>query len=172
MKSKSFLIALFVPIFFFVSCGKKPIEIVDKVNVQIDYDQPIAEAIQLGRYCNVDEYILKNTPPKIHTGKISASIYLYRFNNGTSAEDAITELDKIGFRPAELSECMALGAQHPHLQEKYDLILALGSVIVTTDGYHCSPVLGKFGNCRDIGIFWAWGGGTINRVNVFAALSK
>lgn len=66
---------------------------------------------------------------------------LFHFNFGISSEDAISEMNKVGFRPAILMELLFLRATYSELQKQF-LIVALGSVWLSLDHTYQVPYLG------------------------------
>lgn len=71
-----------------------------------------------------------------HNGKI---FLLKHFNRAIESDDAIAEMDKLGYRPATHLEAYAFAKANPELQRKF-WIVALGSFVVH-DGHRFVAVL-------------------------------
>ena len=106
--------------------------------VKID-DQTIEEMIKVGHYDHIESEVIsiitsKQYFPVTKREIGEKEIYLVHFDlsepplgHRISTEKVLRELDKKGFRPAELPELLALGVQYPDLQRKFDII-ALGTI--------------------------------------------
>ncbi|EKE20395.1 MAG: hypothetical protein ACD_8C00006G0007 [uncultured bacterium] len=113
-----------------------PVETVGAENayaVSVDYNMSVEEAVKLGSYdWSNSDVTTKNFPTKL-SGKTDVEIKLFHFDRNISSENAIMEMDKTGYRPAETHELLALGAKYPDLQREFSII-ALGSVWRHLDG--------------------------------------
>jgi hypothetical protein len=98
-------------------------------NLTVDFNRPLSEMIEAGRYDWVDENenIIRDNFPPGGQGRHELEPKLYHFNREISSEDAIKEMKADGFRPAVLEELLALGEAQPDLQKQFSII-ALGSV--------------------------------------------
>jgi hypothetical protein len=85
----------------------------------------ISDLVKAGNYpqANVDISDANFSADKPH----EAGVILKHFGQQMSSDDILKELDREGLRPVTMSELLALGAQHPQLQLKFDII-GLGSV--------------------------------------------
>lgn len=95
--------------------------------VLVNYDLSVKEAIEAGKYDWKNGDINDKNFPFKRFGSAEIDIRLVHFNKDMSSEDVLKELDKMGLRPAELPELLALGAECPDEQRKYPIV-ALGSV--------------------------------------------
>lgn len=126
------------------------------VMLVIDYSRTLQEMINAGNYgwtnSNITE---KNFPISLEmTGKkVEVSAKLFHFNREISSEDAISEMDKAGYRPATLAEILALGEAQPKLQRQFPII-ALGSVWRRADGNRDVPSLNVDGSGRRLYLDW------------------
>lgn len=97
----------------------------------VNYELTVEEAVRLGRYnhanLNITSAHFSLISNEQGLGKRQVEITLFRFGKWLSTEQAIAELDKLGYRPATARELLALGAQHPNLQRTKDIV-ALGSI--------------------------------------------
>lgn len=135
----------------------------------VNYDLKVETMVKEGRYdWKNDDINDKNFPSK-RTGQKEIELKLFHFNKAMASEDVIKEMDKQGYRPAELPELLALGAKHPDEQKKYPII-ALGSVWQDWDGGRYVAYLRLGGSERKLGLGCYgidWGEGCR-----FAAVSK
>jgi hypothetical protein len=81
---------------------------------------------------------------------------LFCFNPDISPQDAISEMDKVAYRPANLMELLALGAAYPELQRQF-LIIAPGSIWPATGGSHFVTGLSVCGSKRWLLLVWLYG---------------
>ncbi len=142
---------------------------VTPLTLDVDYTKTVEQMVEAGKYDWKNSDIgSKNFPVKRReSGKVE--VHLFHFNRAVSSDDAIKELGRMGFRPAELPELLALGAQHPEEQRKYPII-ALGSVWRSPDGDRSVPYLGGSGSGRGLGLDWF--GGEWSGDYRFAAVRK
>ncbi len=139
--------------------------------IKVNYDRTIEDGIKAGHYNSTmpgptvfssshDDFL---SSPKNGTQKIK--IYLKRLDLGSmmSAEEIFDELDKQGFRPANISECLAFGEKYPDIQRKFPVVF-FGSVWISPGGNLNCPFLN--GNdsfrCLYLGYFDTdkWNAGT------------
>jgi hypothetical protein len=125
-------------------------------NLSVDYSRTVQEMINAGNYDWTNSDITaKHFPlPKEHNGKkVPVSSKLFHFNRAISSEDATSEMDKAGYRPATLAELLALGEAHPELQKEFPIV-ALGSVWRDADGNRFVPSLNVSGYKRGLDLDW------------------
>lgn len=122
-------------------------------NLTVNYDQSIEDARKRGNYDWENSDITSKNFPTNRKGTADVTIKLVHFDRSISSENAIKELDKIGLRPAETHELLALGASYPELQREFPII-ALGSV--WRDRYVCRsvPYLRRCGSERRLDRDW------------------
>lgn len=96
--------------------------------VKVDYGTSLEEMIASGRYdwTNSDIAAERFTHDAAR-GKHEVKIELVHFNRVLTSEEAIAELERMGCRPADLPELLALGAAFPDLQRQFPIV-ELGSV--------------------------------------------
>src|SRR5680860_339245 len=100
-----------------------------EIKLSIDYTKTIEQATANGNYDWKNNNITtKNFP--IFSENIGKNVdvlaRIFRFNHDIRLEEVVYEMDKAGYRPATLTELLALGSLFPELQKKFP-ILALGS---------------------------------------------
>lgn len=137
--------------------------------IQVDYDLSVEKAVKAGKYNWEDDDINDKNFPSKHSGSAEIDIQLIHFNKGMSSEDVLKELDKMGLRPAELPELLALGAKYPYEQRKYPII-ALGSVWRDLDGDCDVSYLGGGGSERELYLIYF--GHALSACCRFAAVGK
>lgn len=129
-------------------------------NLSVDYSRTLQEMINAGNYAWANSDITeKNFPisPKMTGKKVEVSAKLFHFNREISSEDAISEMDKAGYRPATLAEMLALGEAQPDLQRQFPII-ALSSVWRNANGGRYVPCLGGDDYERKLDLYWFGGG--------------
>lgn len=125
-------------------------------NLSVDYSRTLQEMINAGNYACVNSDITDKNfpiPPEMTGKKVEVSAKLFHFNRPISSEDAISEMDKAGYRPATLAELLALGEAQPELQRQFPII-ALGSVWHHAYGYRRVPCLDVGGVEREFNLGW------------------
>ena len=121
--------------------------------IPIDYGMGIEELVRLGGYNWSNNDITSKHFPTKRTGKAEVSVELIHFNRAISSEEAIREMDKMGYRPAEACELLAFGAKYPDVQREFP-IFALGSVWRVLDGVRSVVCLLRGGDLRDANLYW------------------
>ena len=121
--------------------------------VTVNYDLSVKDAVKAGKYdWTKDDITTKHFPSK-RVGIAEQKIILVHFNRDIKVDEAIRELDKMGFRPAELPELLALGAKYPDIQRDFPVI-ALGSVWRNPDGDRYCAYLCGLGSVRSLNLNW------------------
>ena len=107
-------------------------------------------------YVNPD--IKEENFPQIDRGFTDFKVF--HFDRLISSEDAIAEMKKEGFMPANIYE-MLLWANQKNWDGK-EFVVALGSIWQNPNGYRCVPCLGGWRDGRGLSLDWYgrdWGGG-------------
>ena len=104
--------------------------------IRVNYAMSVKEMVKLGNYDWANSDINTRNFPTTRTGKADIEVELLHFNRKISSGDALKEIDKLGYRAAELHEFLAFGAKYPDVQREFPII-ELGSVWRRSDGY-CS----------------------------------
>ena len=128
----------------------------ENITLTVDYSRTLKEMINAGNYGWANDDITEKNfplPTKLLGKKITASTKLFHFDRRISSEDAISEMNKAGYRPASLPELLALGEIHPELQKDFPIV-ALGSVWCGEDGHRDVPVLTFNDSRRELYLGW------------------
>lgn len=137
--------------------------------VVVDYGQPLAEMIAMGKYDFANSDINADHFPVSGEGQQEVAVELFHFNKSISSEKAIAEMDAVGYRPAILPELLALGASQPELQRQFPIV-ALGSVWQGPDGSRSVACL--YRSYAERSLYLRWFGYGWNDVYRFAAVRK
>lgn len=124
-----------------------------KFPVAINYVTTIKEMIARGKYDWTNNDITSKNFPTQRTGEANITVELVHFNRSIGTDEALRELDKMGYRPAELHELLALGEKYPDLQREFPII-ALGSVWQRSLGYRGVAYLSGYGSERLLLLYW------------------
>lgn len=128
----------------------------DEIKLTIDYTKTVEQVISDGNYDYKNSNVTsENFPisPEMVGKKVEVSAKLFHFNRDISSEDAISEMDKDGFRPATAMELLVLGFLFPELQRQFPIV-ALGSVWLYADDVRFVPCLGVHGSSRGLYLNW------------------
>lgn len=100
-------------------------EIVSTFAVSVNYDRTVEDLVIAGKYTEWDPDLTdKNFPPK-RSGAADLEIILVKFERDMKFRSVVRQLDKQGFRPAELLELLAFGEKYPLACNDYRVV-ALG----------------------------------------------
>ena len=131
--------------------GLEPFLAVYKVVVDY-YNLSLAQMIEAGKYYWVnDDITAEHFPVKGESKQVE--ITLLHFDRYISSDEAVKEIDKMGYRPATLPELLALGASQPELQRQFPIV-ALGSVWQGRYGDRYVPYLWDDGSGRYLDLDW------------------
>lgn len=151
--------------FFAAASGEEKIVFL----VTIDYDKSAEEIMAAGKYDWVDGGVNSaNFPPK-QKGMAKIAVELLHFGWRISTPEAISKMEEMGYRPAELYEIAFLGKQHPDVQREF-FIAALGSEWRDKKRNRFVPVLCALRGERHFRL--SWGGGGWDGFFRFAAVKK
>ena len=129
----------------------------DVFRVLVDYCRSLEDMIAIGKYDHVNSDINAKHFPIAKHGREDVAIEPVHFNRGISSDNALRELDKMGFRPATLPELLAFGEKYPDVQRRFPIV-ALGSVWRSLDGGRCVPYLWGVSHGRGLDLGWFEGG--------------
>lgn len=122
----------------------------DTLRLQVNYDLCVEAAIREGQYDWVNLDVNDKHFKTSRIGQKEVETKFYHFNRLISSEQAIEEMRKDGYHPAELHEGLALRAKHRDLQRQFPIVL-LGSIWQNWDG-DCRSVVclveGSGSGCR------------------------
>lgn len=144
----------------------------DEIKLTIDYTKTVEQVISDGNYDYKNSNVTsENFPisPEMVGKKVEVSAKLFHFNWDISSEDAISEMDKDGFRPATAMELLVLGFLFPELQTKFPIV-ALGSVWRDADDDRYVPYLDVDDSER--GLYLSWFDGNCGALCRFLGVRK
>ena len=136
--------------------SEKVINPTDEIKLAVDYTKTVEQAVADGNYdWKNGDINAKNFPvsPEMIGKKVEVSAKLFHFNRDISSDDAISEMDKAGCRPATLMELLVLGFLFPELQRQFPIV-ALGSVWRCAYGFRFAPYLFVFDSKRKLYLDW------------------
>ena len=109
-------------------------------SIFVDYTKSIEELVKLGKYDWANGDITTKNFPTKRSGKMKTEINLIHFDRSISSEEVLKELDKMGYRAAELYELLTFGARYPDVQREFPVV-ALGSVWQSPSASRCVAYL-------------------------------
>ena len=145
--------------------------------IKINYKESIEKAVAKGNYDYKNSNIntknfsgsAKNYIDPSLNGPVTVTIKLFHFNETLKTDQALDKIDQAGYRPANLYELLALGAQRLRLQREISIV-GLGSSWLYPHGDRSAPYLNWGSSGRYLRLGW-----TDHRWSVgwrFAAVSK
>ncbi len=118
----------------------------------VNHNLTVADMVAAGNYDKVDFRITEANFPKTGTGEVQVSAELIHLNRFISRSEAISEIDRLGFRPATIHELLDFGSKYPHIQREF-VIVALGSFCWDHTDL-CVAYLSKFcSSLRGLGVW-------------------
>ena len=132
-------------------------EFVDGViRLFVDYNRPLADMICDGKYDWVNKAIIEKDFPinRRSNGEVEMKVFstedLFGEFRNMKSEEISEEMDKRGYRPAELPEILAYGAKYPDECP----IVGLGFVWRDSCGGRYVPCLGMWFGKWGLGLGW------------------
>ncbi len=104
--------------------------IVATFTITVDETASVEDAVKAGKFDWSNDNITSANFPKITDGQKwnDKEVTIFHFNKTMSSSEAvIAEMDKAGYRPANIWELIGLAIKEPDLQRKFPIV-ALGSV--------------------------------------------
>ncbi len=126
--------------------------------LSVDYGRSVEHGVKAGCFGHVDSDITSHNFPTKRRGTTEIEVELVHFNRPISTNEALRELGRMGYRPAELRELLAFGERYPEVQRELFVIIALGSVWQSHG--HGYVFLGMCGSSRSLSLVWndyQWG---------------
>ncbi|MDO8504556.1 MAG: hypothetical protein Q7S36_01760 [Candidatus Liptonbacteria bacterium] len=146
--------------------------------VSVDYDQSVEGLVVKGNYdWNFYDWITRDgkTPspdfPAAGSGKARVKVYLIHFGRKMSGKDVLGELDRMGYKPADIHTLLSLGAKRSELQRKFP-IAGLGSAWSPSGMRSLELVPCLVGNKRTRGVDLRWRWNEWDAITRFAAVRK
>jgi len=121
-------------------------------DIVVDCSRSLVEMIEAGKYESFNNNITAEHFPVRGQGKQEKIITLFYFNRTMSRYEVRHEIEKRGFRPAEIQDLLGLGEKYPDLQKKFS-IAAFGSVLEFSDGNFCYMFVPCLEPMRVLGLF-------------------
>lgn len=115
----------------------------DQFTLTVDYNRTLEEMILTGGYDSVDSVINGTNFPTSFSADnktLVVEVKLFSFSELISGRGIISEMNKVGYRPANLAELLALGQAYPGLQ-RHCSIVAFGSFLMCGEENSLVPVL-------------------------------
>lgn len=91
----------------------------------VDYEKPLENLFKRGRYLFPEDDITSKNFPQKKKGKVEVCVELISFEKQLSKTGVTKELNRRGYRPADIWELLTLGAKY----RKVSSAIALGSII-------------------------------------------
>lgn len=120
-----------------------------RFTVKKDYSKSVEDMVKAGRYDSSDSDITAEHFPVNGTGTVEEEVVLIHFGRLIEGDDAEREMDAIGLEPSPIEETLAVGAQYPDVQRQFPVV-GLGSSWAHPRGGVCVPVLGRWGDEREL----------------------
>ncbi len=95
-------------------------------NFVVNYVITLPDMIKAGAYDWVNPHITEVNFPITGTGEVEVSAKLFHFKKIILSDDAVVEMDRLGFRPATIHELLAFRETNPDVQREFTIV-ALGS---------------------------------------------
>ena len=95
---------------------------------RIDYDRSIGDFLRAGRYNWINDSISCSSFKPKESGHGEVEYVIFHFNQETSSEANILEINKAGCAPSTVKEFLNFGEKHPEIQRQFPIV-ALGSVV-------------------------------------------
>ena len=130
--------------------GKAPINL---YILTVDYGMKVEEAVNRGHYDYANPSITSQNFSTKQKGKVELVVELIHFDSLISSAEALKELDRMGYRPADLHELLAFGENYPDVQRELSVV-ALGSVWMHSYGHRDVPVLLDHAGHRRVNLYW------------------
>ncbi len=121
----------------------------------VDYTQSIQQMIAAGHYNWVNSDIEKNFSVQ-GSGRVELETELIHLNCFIGSDEALKELDRLGYRAAIAEELLAFGATYPEKQREFPIV-ALGTARLV-GGYRRVLCLWYVRSGRDLDLYWFGGG--------------
>jgi hypothetical protein len=103
--------------------------------LQISSSVSLSDRITLGKYDWVNSDITEKNFPDKEDGDYEVEYRIFHFNRSISSESIMAEMEKEGFKPANILELLKLGEIQPNLQKEFPIV-ALDSNWIDQDDVH------------------------------------
>lgn len=121
--------------------------------ITVDETVSVEDAVKAGKFdWNNNNITSANFPKLANEQKSDKEIILFHFNKTMSSEVVIAEMDKAGYKPANILTLICLAVKEPDLQRKFPIV-ALGSVCRLV-GDRLVPYLYERGSKRYLDLYF------------------
>jgi len=121
--------------------------------ISVNYGRSVESLTKAGFYNWSDSDVTSKNFPTNQKGISKIKVEIIHFNRCISTDEALQELNKLGYRPAELRELLVFGEKYPKVQCEFPIV-ALGSVWKNPSGHKIVPYLYKNGRDRNLCLHW------------------
>ena len=121
--------------------------------LSVDYGRSVEDGVRAGRYDWANSDITSCNFLTKRKGMAEISVEIINFARYISTDGVLRELDRMGYRPAELHELLAFGEKYPDVQREFPIV-ALGSVWRHRYGDRGVPYLRRHGSGRPLNLHW------------------
>lgn len=121
--------------------------------LSVDYGRSVEDGVRAGRYDWANSGITSSNFPRKRKGIAEVAVELMHFDRVVSTNEALRELNRMGYRPAELHELLAFGEKYPDVQREFPIV-ALGSAWQVRDGGRGVSCLYGDGSERSLNLRW------------------
>jgi hypothetical protein len=120
--------------------------------ITVDETVSVEDAVKTGKFDWSDDDITSTNFPKITNGQKwdDKEVTIFHFNKTMTLEAVIAEMDKAGYKPANIWALIGLAVKEPDLQRKFQIV-GLGSVC-KLGGDRRVPRLYGDSSLRDLGL--------------------
>ena len=121
---------------------------------QIDaaYSKTLAETVAASGNACVENLNAQNFPHDMTRANESVEIGTVHLDRKVTTQEVLAELDRLGFRSANLLEALALSKKNPDLQSKFPLVV-IGSSWEDKEGKVRFPVFEEDQDGRGVNLF-------------------
>lgn len=137
--------------------------------LSVNYGRSVEDGVKAGCYDWVNPNSTSRNFPTERKDTSEVEMKLIHFHRNISTDQALHELDRMGYRSAELHELLAFGQNYSEVQRDFPVI-ALGSVWQDQGGCRCVPCLFRNDSERRLDLLWVEG--DWDEVCRFAAVRK
>lgn len=120
--------------------------------LSVDYRKSVEDAVRSGLYDRADSDITTHNFPTKWKGTAKIRVELIQFNWWFSTDRILQELNRMGYRPAELHELLAFAEKYPDIQRAFPIV-SLGSIWKDERGNR-NPYLDSCAVGRTLGLHW------------------
>ncbi len=126
----------------------------NRLFLDVNYALPLSDMIRDGKFDRVNPDIAEKSFPIHKRSNSEVEMKLFDFTNpDIEFDEVIREMDRQGYRPAELPEALAYAKANPDEQRKYPIAIP-GSILPLLGGSRCIPCLVDWYGSRKLDLLW------------------